>query len=176
MSLKRCVGSFPSAAVVVEAEVDDVLHVVRVLERLDGRVEVGLVGEVDALQDGTLRVQQVAVVVAAAAVVLCQHAVSTGTGALGVASIETQLLTAAIVVFADIGAWGECDTFMRRVVKQIMSLVKCSISALPVFFIKLGGKTFFIIIARVELFSLHMRTCMGRSLFLKTDFYGHFFS
>ena len=50
------VGSLPSAAVVVVAEGDDVPHVVRVLKRLYWRVEVRLVRQVDALQNGTLRV------------------------------------------------------------------------------------------------------------------------
>lgn len=104
------VGPFPSTAMVVVAEGDDVLHVVRVLERLYRCVEVRLIGQVDALQNGTLRVQQVAVVVAAPAVVLRQHAVSTGAGALPVAAEKAQLFTAA-VVFADVGAWGV--EFMR---------------------------------------------------------------
>lgn len=124
------VGSLPPTAVIVKAEGDDVLHVVRVFKRLYWSVKVCLVGEVDALQNGTLRVQQVSVIVAATAVVLSQHAMSTGAGALSVATEKTQLFTAA-VVFADVGAWGECDTFMRCVVKQIMSLVKHSISSIP---------------------------------------------
>lgn len=128
---KDAVGSLPSTAMIVKAEGDDILHVVRVLKWLNWRVEVGLVGQVDALQYGTLRVQQVSVIVAAAAVVLCQHAVSTGAGALTVATEKTQLFTAAVVVFADVGAWGERDTFMRCVVKQIMSWVKHSISSIP---------------------------------------------
>lgn len=68
---KDAVGTFPSTTMVVKAEGDDVPHVVGVLKRLDWRVEVSLVGQVDALQNGTLRVQQVSVIVAAAAVVLC---------------------------------------------------------------------------------------------------------
>lgn len=55
---------------------------------------------------------------------------STGTGAVTVATEKTQLLTAAVVVFADVGAWGEFDTFMRCV-KQIMSLVTHRISSTP---------------------------------------------
>lgn len=117
------VGSLPSAAMVVEAEGDDILHVIGVFERLYRRVEVCLIGQVDALQNGTLRVQQVTVVVTATAVVLCQHAVSTGAGAIPVATVETQLFTAA-VVFADVGTWGEFDAFMMGVVKQIINLVK----------------------------------------------------
>lgn len=66
----------------------------------------------DAFQNGTLRVKQVSIIVAATAVVLCQHAVSTGAGALHVATEKTQLFTPAVVVFADVGAWGECDTFI----------------------------------------------------------------
>lgn len=97
------VGSFPSTTMIVIAEGNDILHVVRVLKRLYRRVEVRLIRQVDALQNGTLRVQQVSVIVAATAVVLCQHAVSTGAGALPVATEKTQLFTAA-VVFADIGA------------------------------------------------------------------------
>lgn len=111
------VGSLPSTAMIVIAEGDDILHVVRVLKRLYWRVEVRLIRQVDAFQNGTLRVQQVSVIVAATAVVLCQHAVSTGAGALPVASEKTQLFTATVVVFADVGAWGKCDTFMRCVVK-----------------------------------------------------------
>lgn len=125
------VGSLPPAAMIVKAKGDDILHVVRVLKRLYWRVEVCLIGQVDALQNGSFRVQQVSVIVAATAVVLCQHAMSTGAGALPVATVKTQLFTAAVVVFADVGAWGECDTFMRCVVKQIMSLVKHSISSIP---------------------------------------------
>lgn len=66
----------------------------------------------DALQYGTLRVQQVSVVVATAAVVLCQHAVSTGAGAISVATEKTQLFTATVVVFADVGACRENDMFI----------------------------------------------------------------
>ena len=106
------VGSLASTAVIVEAEGDDILHVVWVLERLYWRVEVSLVRQMDALQYGTLRVQQVSVVVAAAAVVLCQHAVSAGAGAISVATEKTQLFTATVVVFADVGACGEHDMFM----------------------------------------------------------------
>lgn len=39
---------------VVEGQGHDVLEEGRVLKRLDGRVEVILIGEVDALQDGPL--------------------------------------------------------------------------------------------------------------------------
>lgn len=102
------IGSLPSPAMVVKAESDDILHVVGILKRLYGRVEVRLVGQVDAFQYGTLRVQQVAIVVAATLVVFCQHAMSTGTGALPVATEKTQLFAAA-VVFADVGACGERD-------------------------------------------------------------------
>lgn len=48
------VGSFPSTAMIVKAERDDVLHVVRVLKRLYRRIEVRLIGQVDALQYCTL--------------------------------------------------------------------------------------------------------------------------
>lgn len=46
---KDAVRALPSTAVVVKAESDDVLHVVRVLEGLDWCVEVRLVRQVDAL-------------------------------------------------------------------------------------------------------------------------------
>lgn len=48
------VGSFPSTAMIVKAERNDVLHVVRVLKRLYRRIEVRLIGQVDALQYCTL--------------------------------------------------------------------------------------------------------------------------
>lgn len=48
------VGSFPSTAMIVKAERDDVLHVVRVLKRLYRRIEVRLIRQVDALQYCTL--------------------------------------------------------------------------------------------------------------------------
>lgn len=104
------VGSPPSPAMVVKAESDDILHVVGILERLNGRVEVCLVGQVDAFQYGALGVQQVAVVVTATLVVLCQHAMSTGAGALPIPTEKTQLFTAAVVVFADVRACGESHT------------------------------------------------------------------
>lgn len=107
---KDAVGSLPSATMIVKAEGDDILHVIRVFKWLNWCIEVRLVRQVDALEDGTLRVEQVPVIVTAAAVVLCQHAMSTGAGALAVTTEKTQLLTAAVVDFADIGAWGECDT------------------------------------------------------------------
>ena len=97
----------------------------------------------DALQYGALRVKKVPIIVTATAVVLCQHAVSTGAGALIVATEKTQLFTAAVVVFADVGACREGDMFMRSVVTQIMSLVKHSISSISGgFLIKSGGKKF----------------------------------
>lgn len=118
------VGPFPSTAVIVKGEGNDVLHVVRVLERFYWRVEVRLVRQVNAFQYGTFRVEQVSVVVAATAVVFSQHAVCTGAGALPIATVKTQLFTAAIFVFADVCACGECDTFRRCAANEIMSLVK----------------------------------------------------
>ena len=96
------VRSLPPASPVVESEGDDVLHVLGVLERFDGRIQVVLVGQVDALQDGALRVEEVAVVVAAAAPVFGQHAVGTGARPLTVATEKAELLAAAIVDFAHV--------------------------------------------------------------------------
>lgn len=56
---------------------------------------------------------------------------STGAGARRVATEKTQLFAPAVVVFADVGAWGECDKFMWRAVKQIMSLFQPSVSLIP---------------------------------------------
>lgn len=94
------------AVAVVEGQGDDVLHVLGVLEGLDGRVEVVLVRQVDALEDGALRIQQVAVVVAAADAVVGQHAVGAGAGPLPAAAEQAQLLAAPVVLGADVGAWG----------------------------------------------------------------------
>ncbi len=51
---KDAVGSLPSTAMIVKAEGDDVLHVVRVLERLYWGIEVRLIRQVDALQYSAL--------------------------------------------------------------------------------------------------------------------------
>lgn len=53
---KDAVGSLPSTAMIVKAEGDDILHVVRVLKWLNWCIEVCLVRQVDALEYGTLRV------------------------------------------------------------------------------------------------------------------------
>ena len=100
------VGALAAAAPEVEGERDDVLHVLGVLEGLDGRVEVVLVRQVHALQDGALRVQQVAVVVAATLAVLRQHAVGAGARPPAVAREQAELLAAAVVVLADVGPCG----------------------------------------------------------------------
>lgn len=101
------VGSFPSPSSVVKRECYDVLHVLRVLKRFDGRVQVVFIGQVDALEYSALRVEKVAIIVTAAAAVLSQHAMSAGTGALVVAAVKAELLTATIVVFAHICSWKE---------------------------------------------------------------------
>lgn len=87
ITVEDAVGSFAAATSVVEGESNDISHVIWVLERLDGRVEVGFVRQVNALQDGALRVKQVAVVVPAGAAVFCQHAMGTGAGARSVAAV-----------------------------------------------------------------------------------------
>lgn len=94
------------AVAVVKGQGNDVLHVLGVLEGLDGRVEVVLVRQVDALEDGALRVEQVAVVVAAADAVLGQHAVGAGARPLPAAAEQAQLLAAPVVLRTDVGAWG----------------------------------------------------------------------
>lgn len=53
---KDAVGSLPSTTMIVKAEGDDILHVIRVFKRLNRCIEVRLVRQVDALEDGTLRV------------------------------------------------------------------------------------------------------------------------
>lgn len=93
------------AVAVIEGQGDDVLHVLRVLEGLDGRVEVVLVREVDALEDGALRVEQVPVVVAAAHAVLGQHPVGAGARPLPAAAEQAQLLAVPVVLGTDVGAW-----------------------------------------------------------------------
>lgn len=99
------VGTLAAAPPVVEGQRDDVLHVLGVLEGLDGRVQVALVRQVDALEDSPLRVQQVAVVVPAAHAILGQHAVGTGAGPLSVPPVQAQLLAVSIVLHADVGTW-----------------------------------------------------------------------
>lgn len=94
------VRPLPSTSPVVKRERNDVLHVLGVLERFDGRVQVVLVRQVDALQYGALRVEKVAVVVAAAAPVFGQHAVGAGAGPLSVAAEKAELLAPAVVDFA----------------------------------------------------------------------------
>lgn len=96
------VGSSPATSPVVKRERNDVLHVLEVLERPYRRIQVVFVRQVDTLENGALRVEEVAVVVAAATSVLGQHAVSAGTCALLVATVETELLTPAVVVFAHV--------------------------------------------------------------------------
>lgn len=105
------VGSLSSAAVVVEAEGNHVLHVVRVLERFNRCIEVGLVREVYALQNSALRIKKVSVVVTAAFSVFGQHAVGASTGTLPIATVKTQLFAAAVVFFADVCACAEAESF-----------------------------------------------------------------
>lgn len=89
ITIEDPVGSSTAAAPVVEGESNDISHVIWVLERLDGCIEVGFVRQVNALQDGALRVKQVAVVVAAAAPVFGQRAMGTRAGARSVATVQT---------------------------------------------------------------------------------------
>jgi len=93
------------AIAVVEGQGDDILHVLRVLEGLDGCVEVVLVRQVDALEDGALRIQQVAVVVPAAHAILRQHAVGTGARPLPATPEQAELLAAPVALGTDVGAW-----------------------------------------------------------------------
>lgn len=65
---------------VVEGQRHHVLEERWVLQRLHGRVQVALVRQVDALQDGPLRVEQVTVVALAGEAVGRQPPVGTGAG------------------------------------------------------------------------------------------------
>lgn len=103
VAVEDAVAAFGAVAV-IEGQSDDVLHVLGVLEGFDGGVEVVLIRQVDALQDGALGVQQVAVVVAAADAVLGQHPVGAGARPPPAAAEQTQLLAAAVVLSADVGA------------------------------------------------------------------------
>ena len=94
------------AVAVVEGQGNDVLHVLRILEGLDGRIEVVLVRQVDALEDGALRIQQVAVVVPAAHPVLRQHTVGAGARPLPTAPEQAELLAAPVALGTDVRAWG----------------------------------------------------------------------
>lgn len=89
---------------VVEGQRHHVLEERRVLQRLHGRVEVALVREVDALQDGPLRVEQVAVVALAGEAVGSQAPVSAGAGPAAAAQVEAQLLAAAVAPGTRVGA------------------------------------------------------------------------
>lgn len=106
------------AVTVVEGQGDDVLHVLCILEGLDGRVEVVLIRQVDALEDGALRVQQVAVIVPAAHAVLRQHAMGAGTRPLPPAPEKAELLAAPVVLGTDVGAWVE-ERGAQRTVREI---------------------------------------------------------
>lgn len=88
---------------VVEGQRHHVLEERRVLQRLHGRVEVALVREVDALQDGPLRVEQVAVVALAGEAVGRQPPVRAGAGPAAAAEVEAQLLAAAVVAGTRVG-------------------------------------------------------------------------
>lgn len=103
VAVEDAVAAFGAVAV-IKGQSDDVLHVLGVLEGFDGGVEVVLIRQVDALQDGALGVQQVAVVVAAADAVLGQHPVGAGARPPPAAAEQTQLLAAAVVLSADVGA------------------------------------------------------------------------
>lgn len=89
---------------VVERQRDDVLEEGGLLERLHGRVQVALVREVDALQDGPLRVEQVAVVALAGEAVGGQVAVGAGACPAPTAQVEAQLLAPAVAPGAGVGA------------------------------------------------------------------------
>lgn len=96
------VGSLSSTSSVIKSERNDVLHVLGVLERFNGRIQVVFIRQVDTLQYGALRVEQVAVIVPAAASVFSQHAMGAGTCTLPVATEKAKLLAPAIVVFAHV--------------------------------------------------------------------------
>lgn len=96
------VSSFASSSSVIKSECDDVLHVLGVLEWFYGGIQVVFVGQVNALQYGALRVEKVAIVVAARAAVFSQHAMGAGTRTLSFATVKAKLLTSAIVFLAHI--------------------------------------------------------------------------
>lgn len=104
IAIEDAVGSPATATSVVEGERNDISHVIWVLERLDRCIEVGFIRQVNALQDGALRVKQVSVIVTAGAPIFGQHAMGTSAGARSVATVQTQLLTAAVIVLTDVGA------------------------------------------------------------------------
>lgn len=60
------VSPLAPATAVVKSERDHVLHVFGILEWFDGRIQVVFVRQVNTLQNGPLRVQQIPVVLAAA--------------------------------------------------------------------------------------------------------------
>ena len=87
---------------VVKSQRNDVLKVGRVLEGPDRRVEVPLVGQVDTLENGSLGVEQIAVVPVAPEPVLSQITVGTGACPPAATQVETQLLAATIVTPAGV--------------------------------------------------------------------------
>ena len=89
---------------VIQRQGDDVLEVGLVLERLHGRVEVALIRQVDALEDGALGVEQVALVALAGEAVLSQVAVGTGAGTAAAAQVEAELLAAAVATGTRVGS------------------------------------------------------------------------
>lgn len=96
---------------IVESQGDDVLEEVRVLERLEGGVEIALVRQVDAFQDGSFRVQKIALVSLAGEAVFGQVAVSAGTRPSSASQVETELLTASVTPRARVSS---CTTITQK--------------------------------------------------------------
>lgn len=92
---------------VVEGQRHHVLKERRVLQRLHGRVEVVFVREMNALKDGPLRVEQVAVVALAGEAISRKAPVGAGAGPATAAQVEAQLLAAAVAPGAWVCAWRE---------------------------------------------------------------------
>ena len=89
---------------VVERQCNDVLEEGGLLEGLHGRVQVALVRQVDALEDGPLGVEQVALVALAGETVGGQVAVGAGARAPPAAQVEAQLLAAAVTPGTGVGS------------------------------------------------------------------------
>ena len=94
---------------VVERQRDDVLEERRVFKRLNRRVEVALVRQMDALQDRPLGVEQITFVALAGEAVLRQAAVGAGARPAPTAQVEAQLLAASIAPGTRVGAFRTQD-------------------------------------------------------------------
>ena len=89
---------------VVERQRNDVLEKGRLLKGLHGRVQIALVREVDALEDGPLGVEQVALVALAGEAVGGQVAVGAGARPAPAAQVETQLLATTVAPGTGVGS------------------------------------------------------------------------